>query len=418
LSIIRFNFDETDKFAVLCDKEPDHKNRHIVMQYRTLFAAALAALMTSAFGACNKSTATPEIPAPAGTDISLQEVAALLASVPLETAQMEEVHDAASASALNGYDEEYRMKDLFAAPGTGVGADAPAKAGSYPRPLRELLREALLGGATKAGGPADSEAWLDALALSDVQIYWPYSDRWDGSSLPVVTYNPGEGATRNEGFALQPDGTLKKVTVDENTTLEQPVWVVNRNEDAQYKTLELLRREDPSWGSGGEILVKSTVDAGGKTLILRSFTAHRQFDSWFAGASEFFVKLGAVEKFKASTEAEMRLYDPSITDFMVVVRRSQKEKEIPFNAVLVSEWTKQLTSCGLMIIEDDGGTRTNWKCSAMVKVNSKSYGIELDMPLYSRDDIVWRGSLTRAFFERNSGEPVRLGDATLTFELI
>ena len=71
-----------------------------------------------------------------------------------------------------------------------------------------------------------------------------------------------------------------------------------------------------------------------------------------------------------------------------------------------------------MIIEDDGGTRTNWKCSAMVKVNSKSYGIELDMPLYSRDDIVWRGSLTRAFFERNSGEPVRLGDATLTFELI
>ena len=54
----------------------------------------------------------------------------------------------------------------------------------------------------------------------------------------------------------------------------------------------------------------------------------------------------------------------------------------------------------------------------MVKVNSKSYGIELDIPLYSRDDIVWRGTLTRSFIERNSGAPVRLGDATLVFEMI
>lgn len=389
------------------------------MQYRNLFFAAMAAFSASLFCACNKNNPTPSPAVPAASDISLQEVAALLASVPLETEQLEEVHDAAFSSALNGYDEEYRMRDLFTAPGTGVGSSEPAKAGTYSRPLRDLIREQLLASATKASAPqADPEGWLDALACSDVQIYWPYSDRWDGYTLPVVTYDPGEGATRNEGFALQADGTVQKVTVDENTPLERPVWVVNRNEDAQYKTLELLRREDPSWGSGGEILVKASADEPGKTLVLRSFTAHRQFDSWFAGGSEFFVKMGAVEKFKASTEAELRLYDPYITDFMVVVRRSQVGKEIPFNAILVSEWTKQLTSCGLMVIEDDGGTRTSWKCNAMVKVNSKSYGIELDIPLYSRDDIVWRGTLTRSFIERNSGSPVRLGDATLVFEMI
>ena len=384
------------------------------MQYRHIFAAAVAAILPLA---CDKSISQPEGPAP-GSEISLQEVAALLASVPLEGEQLEEVHDAAFSSALNGYDEEYRMTDLFAAPGTGVGASEPAKAGTYARPLRDLLRQAVLSGATKAGASADPEAWLAALAASDVQIYWPYSDRWDGTTLPVVTYDPGEGATRNEGFALQEDGSVKKLTVDENTPLERPVWVVNRNDDAQYKSLELLRREDPSWGSGGEILVKAPAEEPGKTLILRSFTAHRQFDSWFAGGSEFFIKMGAVEKFKASTEAEMRLYEPAITDFMVVVRRSQMGQEIPFNAVLVSEWTKQLTSCGLCVVEDDGGTRTSWKCNAMVKVNSKSYGIELDIPLSSRDDIVWRGALTRSFLDRNSGSPVRLGDATLTFELL
>ena len=387
------------------------------MQYRTLFSAALAAFSASLFLACNKNNSSP-VPVPAdASGVSLQEVAALLASVPLEADQLEEVYDAACASALNGYDEEYRMKDLFAAPGTGVGASEPTKAGTYARPLRELLREARIASVTKAGSQEDPDVWLDALASSDVQIYWPYSDLWDGLSLPVVTYDPGEGATRNEGFALQADGSVTKVMVDENTPQERPVWVINRNEDAQYKTLELLRREDPSWGSGGDILVKGEAEEAGKSLILRSFTAHRQFDSWFAGGSEFFIKIGAVEKFNATTEAEMRLYNPHVTDFMLVVRRSQMGRRIPFNAVMVGDWTKQLTSCGLMVIEDDGGTRTSWKCSAMVKINSKSYGFDLSLPLNTRDDIVWRGSLTRSFFERNSGSAVRLGDASFVFEM-
>jgi hypothetical protein len=199
---------------------------------------------------------------------------------------------------------------------------------------------------------------------------------------------------------------------------ERPVWVVNRNSDADYRTLELRRREDPAWGSGGgDIVVKS--DAGDfRTLILRSFKANRQYDSWFCGASEFFVKIGAVEDFTAATEAELRLYEPSITDFMIVVRRKQVGESVPFNAILVSEWTQQLTSAAYMMLEDDGGTQTTWKCAAVVKYNSKSYGFELEIPLNSRDDIVWRGALTHAFIEKNSGQPIRFGDVELVLELI
>lgn len=385
------------------------------MQYSFLFSAAVAVSLAAVFSGCERLELNPKAQAPEPAFVSLEDVAQLLASIPLEAGHLEEVHDAAVASAGNGYDEEYRMQDLFAAPGTGVGASASTKAGTYRHPLRDALREAFL--STKAGGGADA-AWLDSLALSDVQIYWPYSDKWDGVTAPVITYDPGDGATQNEGFALLSDGTLKKLMVEESMTRDRPVWVINRNSDADYKSLELRRREDPNWGNGGgDILLKS----GGKdfkTLILRSFKAYRQYDSWFAGASEFFVKMGAVEDFRASTEAELRLYDPAITDFMIVVRRGQLEKEIPFNAILVSEWTSQLSSCGFMMIEDDGGTRTSWKCSAMVKVESKSYGFELELPLCSRDDIVWRGSLTRNFIERNSGSPVRFGDVELVMELI
>lgn len=353
--------------------------------------------------------------------VALEDVARLFASLPIGTGQMAEVHDAAMSSATNGYDEEYRMRDLFEAPGAGVGDDAQSvKAGGYSRPLRDLLREAM---STKAS-PGAGAAWLDSLSVSDIQIYWPYSESWDGQTLPVVTYDPGDFATSNVGYELKADGSFVKVMVDEQMATERPVWVMNRNTDAEYKSLEMRRREDPSWGQGGgDIIVRpSSVGSSSgelKSLLLRSFMAKRQYDSWFAGASEFFVKVGSVENFTLSTEAEIKLiYDPVITDFMIVVRRKDVGKVIPFNAILVSEWTGDINNCALLIIEDDGGTRTTWKATAMVKVSSKSYGAELEFPLYTHDDIVWRGSLTRNYIEKYNGTTGHFGDVDMVLELI
>ena len=144
----------------------------------------------------------------------------------------------------------------------------------------------------------------------------------------------------------------------------------------------------------------------------------RNYDNWFTGASEFFVKTGAVEDFYATTEAEMRLYSPTITDFLVVVKRDQLGQPVPFNAILVSEWTDQVDQCAFMITEDDGGTITQWICSALVRVQSKSYGIEISIPCNSRDDIVWRGQLSRKWLEANSNLTGHFGDVDLVFEVI
>ena len=361
-------------------------------------------------------------PAP---EINVEQVARLFAGLPIGPGQMEEVHDAVCASAGNGYDEEYTFRDLLSVPGAGVGdAATKAPARSYERPLRDLLREALA--ATRS---AAAEDYLSALTASDLQLYWPFSESWDGEQLPVVTFDPGDFAVENTGYALQPDGSVETLLVSEAMAQERPVWVVNRNSDADYTSLELLRRQDPSWGQGGgEILVRSGdapfVRAGSsagkdiKTLILRSVKAKRNFDSWFCGGSELLFKVGSVEDFWASTEAELRLYQPSITDFMIVVHRNQLGQELPFNAVLVSQWSQQLQNVAVMIIEDDGGSRTTWKCSAMVKYNSKSYGFEVEIPLNSRDDIVWRGSLTRSYIERYSGTVGHFGDVDLVLELL
>lgn len=367
------------------------------------------------------------------TYVRLASVAEILSELPLGRSHMDEVYSAVSSSSGNGYDEEYTMRKLFTDPGAGVGDDdGHMRTRSYDNPLRDLIADHIYSmAATKSQADFSPREYLEMLSSSDIQIYWPFSENWDGETMPVITFDPEDEAQTNIGYRLEcfDDGSrhVQKVIVDEEMAQEQPVWVVNRNSDAGYTTLEMLRREDPAWGEGGGAIIvkpsaamssaaKSVKDV--RTLLLKDFTMKRNYDSWFAGASEFFVKTGAVEDFTASTEAEMKLYSPSVTDFLIVVKRNQVGKPQPFNAVLVSDWTDQMSDCAFMITEDDGGTRTDWNCTALVRVASKSYGIELKIPFNTRDDIVWRGMLSDRWLEQNSNVVGHFGDVDLTFEII
>ncbi len=391
-------------------------------------------LLFAALAACEEIDHAGEQTGSYPAVIPPEEVVRLLAALPIGEGQVAEVRDAVTASVANGYDEEYRMADLFAAPGTGVGDPATKAPGDYEVPLRDLIGDYVrAAAATKAG--LSAEDYLQALAASDMQIYWPFSELEEGrGEWPVITYDPDDGSTVNVGYRIreEADGSrrVEEIIVDEAYARHHPVWVVNRNDDAGYPTLETLRRDHPEWGSdpGGTLVVgplqsgwapaSKTGASGLRSLVLKAFKMRRQFDPWLAGASEFFVKLGAIDDFYASTEAELLLYQPLITDFMIVVRRLMIAQELPFNVVLVSNWTDQLQTCALMITEDDGGTQTTWKAEGEVKIKSKTYGFGVSLPFHTRDDIVWRGSLSGKYFEHYSDVPSRFGDVDLTFSLV
>ena len=373
----------------------------------------------------------------------------MLSELPMEPMHFREVHRAVSSSSGNGYDEEYMMRDLFASPGRGVGEEYSGKSGNSVAeqskslsdilPLRDLIIQyAENRAATKASG-FDPGLWLESLSSSDIQIYWPYSEDWDGETQPVFTYDPGDGSQVGVGWKVDTDErgvrTVRKIEVDEKYAAAYPVWVVNRNSDSGYTSLDVMRREHPEWDNGGGALIiggpvssrapgvplpeEGTKAASSvKTLILKDFTMRRHYDTWLAGGSEFFIKAGSVNDFVASTEAELQLYVPAVTDFMVVVKRKQLGQALPFNTVLVSDWTSQLTQVAFMIVEDDGGSLTQWKCSAVVKVASKSYGFDISLPFNTRDDIVWRGQLSRRYIEATDKIAGHFGDVDITFEVV
>lgn len=377
---------------------------------------------------CVKHSPSPSpVTEPEGL-LSLEDVASILSSVRMTAENMEEVHDAVSASRENGYDSEYTMASLMRNPGSGVGSDkleAHAKASlgykTYSNPLKNIFIEHF-STSTKAGGITAAE-YMDYISGSDMQIFWPYPEQWDGHTLPVITFDPLNGRDENIGYYMDEEGVVREIMVNEEMAMRRPVWVVNNNDDARHVTLEVMRKNNPDWGSGGEIIVNPTKaspspDAASiSCLLLKSICLKRNYDSWFQGASELFFKVGSVESFSGMKEADLQLFDPSITDFVVVVRRNMIGKEVEVNTVLVSEWTSQLQNCAMMIIEDDGGTVTSWKCNAVVKINSKSYGFEIEIPYRSRDDIVWRGQLSRRYIEATDEISANFGDCQLTFDI-
>ena len=370
--------------------------------------------------ACSRDAGSP-VPAPPVT--TLAEVAEIMSELPYEREHLLEVYDAVGSSSGNGYDEEYMMTDLFESPGAGVGDErAGTRAASYSRPIRDLFAERLASRLATRSGASGVEEYIGALSASDIQIYWPYSEDWDGETLPIITYDPGYGAETNMGYVLEygPEGAevVDSVLVDEALAMTHPVWVINRNDDAGFTPLEMFLKSgtDASPEYAPAVSIVGGEDES-RMLLVKSFQMLRNYDSWFGGASEFFIKCGAVDGFKASNDEELKLYTPSVTDFMVVVKRRQLGKTIPLDALLLTSLTPQMENVAFLIIEDDGGKTTSWKCSAVVKYNSKSYGFEINIPYKDRDDIVWRGQLSSSFFEGKDEVSGRFGDVVVTFAL-
>ncbi len=339
--------------------------------------------------------------------VTPESVARMLSNLPLTLAQISEVKKAVDASSANGYDEEYPFSLVFSSPGAGVGEDPSiTKATDGPLSLGNLIRERVSGSATR------SDDFIGELASSDLQIYWPYSDSWDEKSAPVITFVPSDGRESNVGFYSEtlPDGSriVKETMVDEAYAMSHPVWVVNFNQDLGAITPQMLAKK---CFSGSE--TRATTSS--KTLRLKEFKAHRQYDPWLSGGSEFFIKIGSLKAFKADVVADLKLYNPEITDLMIKIKRGQVGRALRYNTILVSDWSEQLNESAFMLTEDDGGKMTTWKASGTVKIKSKSYGFEVELPYHRNDDIVWRGKLSSGYFQRYNGLPNRLGDVSVTF---
>ena len=410
------------------------------MKYVKIFL--LPAVCALALVSCKKAEKDDADPIATTTQelLSKSGVAQMLASLPIEAYHISEVWGAVSSSEANGYDEEYMMCDLLSSPGAGVGDSPESRAATraqYSTPLRDLIAAYLSEQAaaiTREGSTKASEAdlvqqWLADLSSSGLQIYWPYSSDWDGETTPLVTFDPGYGASDNYAWEIAwEDGAYKamrQVYVDEAVAASRPVWVINNNDDSGFTPLELFSRAGVSPKKAGVSPKKGLFDFDDdpdpetprRNLFIKDFTMLRNYDSWFAGASEFFIQAGSVIADYGESEVNPGSFNPEITQLMIVVKRRQVGLKIPYEAMLLSNFPDELSEIALLITESDGGTRTTWKASAKVMIKSKSYGVDMEFPLYSNDDMVWRGPLSMDYLRKLGSDEGRFGDVRITFKV-
>ena len=403
------------------------------MKYVKIFL--LPAVCALALVSCKKAEKDDADPIATTTQelLSKSGVAQMLASLPIEADHISEVWGAVSSSEANGYDEEYMMCDLLSSPGAGVGDSPQSRAATraqYSKPIRDLIAAYLSEqaaaisreGSTKASEADLVQQWLADLSSSGLQIYWPYSSDWDGETTPLVTFDPGYGASDNYAWEIAwEDGAYKamrQVYVDETVAASRPVWVINSNDDSGFTPLELFSRAGVSPKKGlFDFDDDPDPEAPRRNLFIKDFTMLRNYDSWFAGASEFFIQTGSVTADYGESEVNPGSFNPEITQLMIVVKRRQVGLKIPYEAMLLSNFPDELSEIALLITESDGGTRTTWKASAKVMIKSKSYGVDMEFPLYSNDDMVWRGPLSMDYLRKLGSDEGRFGDVRITFEV-
>jgi len=360
-----------------------------------LLSAALLSLQ-----ACDETSQpliSPEAPS-ATLELTPYSVARTLSGIPFTIDQVREVWDGVNASSANGYDEEYTFSDMFSSPGRGVGDELSGTRSPsvYQVPFSQLI-------ASRLG---------ESVASSDLRIYWPYSEDWDGVSMPAITFCPEVALESHVAYQREelPGGKwiVKEIPVDEEYARKHPVWVVGWNENVGAMTPQMLEKLRPEAS-----VTRASTDF--KTLKLKEFKAHVQYDPWYSGGAEFFIKCGSLKAFTATVASDLSKYTPEITDLMIKVKRKQVMTSLRYNTVLVPEWSPQLSECVFLIHEDDGGKSTTWKASGEVKIKSKAYGFSVELPYHRNDDIVWRGKLSSSYFEKNNGVPNRYGDVSITF---
>lgn len=375
----------------------------------------LVGAVSSLASACSSRNAEPDFPQTPQATFSKQDIARMFSAIPMGKVQMDEVFTAVNSSSGNGYDEEYTLRNLFEAPGAGVGATKAAVPEGQVT-LRDMLTEYIAGNYGTKSGASDVENYVNELIESGYQVYWPYSENWDGETFPLITFDPGYGIESNYGYEIRigQNGArvVDSVYVDEAVAMERPVWVINRNSDAGFTPLEMFLTKGNT-GAGGNTRGASS----GKNLVLKSFTMLRNYDSWFEGASEFYIRCGSLAGCEAASESDFATFSPTVTEFLLVVKRIQLGKQIPVNTMMVTDFTDQIDKIALLITEDDGGTRTSWKCSATLKYKSKTYGFDVELPYNEKDDIVWRGPVSTSYFTENPYTVGRFGDVKITFAL-
>ncbi|MBQ0150714.1 MAG: hypothetical protein KBT08_08905 [Bacteroidales bacterium] len=258
--------------------------------------------------------------------------AKLLCAADIDVATCKEVKSVIEKSISLGFDESLILADLFSATKAGNN--------SYNCPM-------LLSKIKSVSAETKSENFTNIFNDPTLQIYWPYSDNWDGVSLPTITYLPeDEDQNWNWGIKYMPgndDVNSRIVMVDESYAITNPVWVINKNV-IPYEYIQTIR-ENAS--THNQIITKSSDF---HPWILDQVKMTKQYDGIFSAGNNVKITI-TIPPTTGSLGGTNAV-------FFTILRKYAKGDGtwVAINRTLNDNWIPEQYTNHMLMVETDGGT--------------------------------------------------------------
>lgn len=372
----------------------------------------LTGVMAIGLSSCNEYSEPQSISQSSNTvERSVSEnselIAQLISTIPLTEEIVEEVFSATQQGLANGIDESCYFADVLE-----NSAQSKFQNRSSVSALGRELQLAL-DNITRSNGDIDA----DLLINGEYQIYWPYSEIWDGVTRPVITFIP-EDMDQLWNYAYrQTESGIETIIVDEEYMQSHPVWIIN-TADIPYDALPNFKKSEFVKNGFAYIpreqstaMTSTTGEADQNkiyTVYLGKFKAEKQYDSVWNGGSEFAIQMGSLESFTITVPDQLKIYSTEITYLRITRSRNdiKNKKWIELgSSVLASDWQPYENNVGFSIHEEDQGGTKKWCAKLGITLDGKSYGFDAEIPYGSGDDLIYRTIYSRDFiFSSNNVE--------------
>ncbi|HBX46342.1 hypothetical protein [Limibacterium fermenti] len=366
------------------------------------------------FSACEKNEAeeviqnkTAEKTVNLPEESRLASIAKLISEIDVSIDMIKEINSGVTKSLEKGYDEDMPFTEILSPvvyPETTTRSDVG----------QNLFGKALLEKFNTLSGTRSTNFvtdLFDQLKEEGINLYWPYSDNWDGETMPVITFDPENEQDWNYAYTFSSfQSTTRKalpptqMIVDEEYAIDSPVWVINETERVQEEwdiinpdiSLEI---DKPVAG-----VINNTPSTPSSTNVysvyLGTLKISRQFDSWFRGGSEIIIQAGAPKNFEIKDNGNLTSLAMNTSYKKFYVSRKDIKKGIvhSLNYLIVGDWQDPLNEIGVMLHEEDPGSaikEMNVKVSAEYKKVKGEFEIKFDMK--KGDELISKQIYQRGF---------------------
>jgi hypothetical protein len=187
------------------------------------------------------------------TTEKLQAVAQLISTIVNDKESLGDVKSLIDLNLSYGFDEEVRFYDILLPEQSKLINQNMLRSDhiSFTYRLKEVLRENSKNPILRSSNSASEiESFL---IENDYQIYWPYSENWDGEEIPVVTFALKEDGNSDEVYAYkiafdsEGSSMIDSILVNEEYAEHHPVWIINNNMKRACKTYAKEHEHDASF---------------------------------------------------------------------------------------------------------------------------------------------------------------------------